>query len=89
MHSSICGKALLVGACILVGSAGWAQQIQKPVAQSVISVDLAVTFGIERSQVVPGQSSFWFKGGGADAAVILWKGLGIAASFTGDTASNE
>jgi len=38
--------------------------------------------------VVPGQSSFWFKGGGADAAVNFWRGLGIAASLTGDTASN-
>jgi len=88
MRISIRGKALLAGVCILAGSAGWAQQSQKPVAQSKVSADLAVTFATERSQVVPGQSSFWFKGGGADAAVNFWRGLGIAASLTGDTASN-
>jgi hypothetical protein len=38
--------------------------------------------------VVPGQASFWFKGGGADAAVTFRNGLGIAASLTGDHASN-
>jgi hypothetical protein len=47
-----------------------------------------VTIATERAQVVPGQTSFWFKGGGADAAVTLWKGLGIAASLTGDTTLN-
>jgi hypothetical protein len=37
---------------------------------------------------VYGQGSFWFKGGGADAAVTFRNGLGIAASLTGDHASN-
>lgn len=89
MRSSIRGKALLAGVCILAGSAGWAQQSQKPVAPPpAVSTDLAVTFAVEHSQVVPGQSSFWFKGGGADAAVTFWKGWGVATSLTGDTASN-
>jgi hypothetical protein len=47
-----------------------------------------VTFATERSEVAPGQCCFWFKGGGADAAVTFWKGLGIAASLTGDHAAN-
>ena len=88
MRSSIRGKALLVGVCILAGPAVWAQQTQRPIVQSNVSADLALTFAVERAQVVPGQSSFWFKGGGADAAVTFWKGLGVAASLTGDTASN-
>jgi hypothetical protein len=89
MRSSIRGKALLAGVCILAGSAGWAQQTQKPVVQpAAFSADLALTFAVEQSQLVPGQASFWFKGGGADAAVTFWKGLGVAASLTGDTASN-
>lgn len=89
MRSSNRGKALLAGVCILAGSAGWAQQTQKPVVQpATVSTDLALTFAVEQSQVVPGQDSFWFKGGGADAAVTFWKGLGVAASLTGDTASN-
>jgi hypothetical protein len=37
---------------------------------------------------VYGQGSFWFKGGGADVAVTFRNGLGIAASLTGDHASN-
>jgi len=36
----------------------------------------------------PSLSSFWFKGGGADAALTFWKGIGIAASLTGDHSSN-
>ncbi len=78
-------KVLLVGAFILAGSVVWAQQSQRP---SAVSTDLAVTFAIERSQVVPDQCCFWFKGGGADATVTFWKGFGVAASFTGDHASN-
>jgi len=82
------GKVLLVGACMLAGAAGWAQQSQKPVAPATVSTDLAATFAVERFQVLPGPGSLWFKGGGADAAVTFWKGLGIAASLTGDHASN-
>src|ERR1035437_3467390 len=88
MRISIRGKVLLVGACILVGAAGWAQQSQMPVAPDKVSTDLAVTFAVEHSQLLPGPASIWFKGGGADAAVTFWKGLGIAASITGDYASN-
>ena len=89
MRSTIRGKALLAGVCLLAGSAGWAQQTPKTVPRAVtVSTDLALTFAVERSQLVPSQSSFWFKGGGADAAVTFWRGLGVAASLTGDTASN-
>jgi len=87
MRVSIRGKVLLVSACMIAGPALWAQQNPKP-ASAAISTDLAVTFATERSQVAPGQCCFWFKGGGADAAVTFWKGLGIAASLTGDHASN-
>jgi outer membrane protein OmpA-like peptidoglycan-associated protein len=55
---------------------------------AAVSTDLAVTFATERSQVVPSVCCFWFKGGGVDAAVTFWKGFGIAASLTGDHASN-
>ncbi len=91
MRISIRGRMLLVSTCMMAGVAAWAQQSQKPVAPataSTISTDVAVTFAGERSQVTPTQDSFWFKGGGADAAVTFWKGFGLAAAFTGDTASN-
>ena len=88
MRRLIRGRMLLVSLCMMAGAAASAQQNQKPASQARVSTDLAVTFAAERSQVVPGQASFWFKGGGADAAVTFWKGLGVAASLTGDTASN-
>jgi outer membrane protein OmpA-like peptidoglycan-associated protein len=88
MRILIRGRVLLVGACILAGSVLWAQQSQKPAAPAAVSTDLAVTFAVEHSQVVPGQNKFWFKGGGADAAVTFWKGLGLAAAITGDHAAN-
>jgi hypothetical protein len=88
MRISNRGKVLLVGACLLAGAAGWAQQSQKLVQKSTVSTDLAITFAGERAQALPGQTSFWFRGGGADAAVTFKSGLGIAASLTGDRASN-
>ena len=88
MRISNRGKVLLVGACLLAGATSWAQQSQKPVAPDTVSTDLAVTFAVERSQAVSSQGSFWFKGGGADAAITFKSGMGIAASLTGDHASN-
>ena len=88
MRISTRGRVLLVSACILAGSIGWAQQSQKPIPPAAVSADLALTFAVERSQVVPSVCCFWFKGGGADAAVSFWKGLGLAATVTGDHASN-
>ena len=88
MRISSRGKVLLVGACLLAGATSWAQQSQKPVAPDTVSTDLAVTFAVERAQAVSSQGSFWFKGGGADAAITFKSGMGIAASLTGDHASN-
>ncbi len=48
---------------------GLGQQSQKPVQPAPVSTDLAVTFAVEHSQVVPSQNTFWLKGGGADAAL--------------------
>jgi outer membrane protein OmpA-like peptidoglycan-associated protein len=73
---------------MLAGAAGWAQQSQKPAAPAAVSTDLGVTFATERSQLVPSNCCFWFKGGGADVAFNFWKGWGIAASLTGDHAGN-
>jgi outer membrane protein OmpA-like peptidoglycan-associated protein len=70
---------------MFTGAAGWAQQSQKPAA---VSTDLGITFATERSQLVPGDCCFWFKGGGADVSFNFWKGWGIAATLTGDHAGN-
>ena len=85
MRISIRGRVLLVSACMISGVALWAQQ--KPVQPATVTTDIAATFAVERAQAVSSQN-FWFKGGGADAAVTFWKGLGLAAAFTGDHAGS-
>jgi len=88
MRISFRGRVLLVSACLMTGLTGWSQQSPKPVAPAAVSTDLSLTFAVERSQVVSNGGGFWLKGAGADAAVTFWKGLGVAASLTGDHASN-
>ena len=87
MRISIRGRMLLVSAFVFAGTALWSQQSQKPLQPPTVSADLAVTFAAEPSQVVSSQN-FWFKGGGADAALTFWKGVGLAATLTGDHAGN-
>jgi outer membrane protein OmpA-like peptidoglycan-associated protein len=78
------GRALVLSVLILAGLSAWSQQ--KPA--SSVYTDIGITFAVERAELVPGQCCFWLKGGGADVAVTFWKGLGIAATVTGDHASN-
>ena len=88
MRRLICESVLLVGACMLMSMAAGAQQSDLSVAHQPVSVDLAVTFSLEKADIVPTQCCFWMNGGGADASITFWKGLGIAASVTGDQISN-
>lgn len=89
MHIHIYGKGLLVAACLLAGATTWGQQNNRAMQSSPRSIDIGATFTAERAYIAPGNCDcFWFKGGGADAAVTLWKGFGIAAALTGDHASN-
>jgi hypothetical protein len=85
MRRSIREGLILVGAFILTGATAWGQQTRKP---APASVDLAITYSPERAQIVPDQCCFWMQGGAADAAATFWKGFGIAASLTGEHASN-
>jgi len=86
MRKLICESVLLVGACILASTGAWAQP--EPATRQAVSADLAVTFNLERADIVPTECCFWMKGGGADAAVTFWRGFGLAASVTGDHVSN-
>jgi hypothetical protein len=61
-----------------------AQQSQK---LAPLYTDLSATYAPERSEIAPGNCCFWMQGGGADAAVTFWKGLGISAALTGGHAS--
>jgi hypothetical protein len=52
------------------------------------ALDLAVTYTPERAKIASTSCDcFWLQGGGTDAAVTLYRGLGLAASFTGQRAS--
>ena len=88
MRTLILGRVYLLSTCLLVNVAGWAQQSQKPAQTEKVSTDVAIVFAGELSRPDPSLSSFWFKGGGVDAAVTFWKGFGIAATLNGDHASN-
>jgi hypothetical protein len=89
MHRSIRGSSLLVGVCLLAGTGALAQRVPGAANQSQVSTDLAVTYATERAELAPGKCGcFWLQGGGVDAAVTFWKGLGVAASFNGGHASN-
>jgi len=87
MRSTTCKAALLAGALALTMHAAAQQKPWQRV--HVESTDVAATFSLEHAQVaLPGGNSFWLKGGSADGSATLWKGLGVAANFTGETASN-
>ncbi len=88
MRVLIGGKLFLVIACMAPGAACWAQQILNPVQPAHVSIDFGVTFAGERSKPDSSLCCFWFKGGGVDASMTLWKGLGVAAAVNGDHASN-
>jgi hypothetical protein len=52
------------------------------------AIDLALTYAPERGKIANASCDcFWLQGGGADAAWTLYRGLGVAASITGQHAS--
>ena len=73
---------------MLAGQVGWGQGTYSPVPRPKMAIDLGVTFAGERSNPVPSLCCFWFKGGGVDAAMTIWKGFGVAATLTGDHGGN-
>jgi hypothetical protein len=74
--------ALLLGAWTLALTAQ-AQQNSQP------SADFAVTYNPERAKVASADCGcFWMQGGSFDAGVPLYRGLGVAASVSGETSAN-
>ena len=75
--------------CLLAGTATWAQKNTTLAPKSQISTDLSVAYSVEQAKLAPGSCGcFWLQGAGVDAAVTFWKGIGLAASFTGEHAGN-
>lgn len=88
MRTSIYQTAFLTSVCLLAAAAGRAQQPLQSASSKELSTDVAFVFDAERSKPDPSLGSFWFKGGGVEAAVTFWRGFGIAAAVNGDHASN-
>jgi hypothetical protein len=88
MHTIFRGGVLLAGA-LTMGMAAGAQQHPSTNKLSIDSVDVAATFNLEHAQVAAtGTPGFWLKGGSGDAAVTLFRGLGLAVNVTGEHAAN-
>jgi outer membrane immunogenic protein len=88
MRTLIFRGVCALSVCLWANAAGWAQPGQRPSQPEKVSTDVAIVFAGELSRPDPSLGSFWFKGGGVDAAVTFWKGFGVAATLTGDHASN-
>jgi hypothetical protein len=87
MQKLICAGVLLVGAM----SFGTLAIAQQPAAKksTPVTTDIAITYSLEHSQVAQvNGNAFWLNGGSLNGAVTFYKGLGIAANFTGEHASN-
>lgn len=53
------------------------------------SIDVSAMFVLEDARVAfQSSNSFWMKGGAADASFNLYRGLGAAVEFSGDTAGS-
>jgi len=88
MRISVCGRLLLASVVAAAFSSALAQA-QNASLKSSAFLDVALTYAAERAQIAPGTCGcFWLQGGGADAALTLWKGLGASATVTGAHASN-
>lgn len=82
---------LLASACLLAvaGTGVWAQNDTTSTPKLQISADLSVNYSLERAKIAPGDCGcFWLQGAGADAAFTFWRGLGLAADFTGEHAGS-
>jgi len=87
MHIKLSAFVLLLGAFSFTQMAQ-AQTAPNPLSFSSRAVDLAVTYTPQYAKVTYGACDcFWFQGGAADASITLYRGFGLAADLTGQTAS--
>jgi hypothetical protein len=71
----------------LTSLTGLAQQ--RPVKPTPAEMDVAITYVAERAKIASIDCGcFWLQGGGLNAAVTFYHGLGVAANLTGGHASN-
>ena len=66
----------------LTSLTGLAQQ--PPVKKTPADIDVAITYVAERAKIASIDCGcFWLEGGGMNAAVTFYRGLGVAANLTG------
>src|ERR1700733_5233863 len=74
--------AVLLGISALALTYTLMAQAQQP--SNSLSADLAVTYTTDRAKIATVDCGcFWMQGGSFDAAVPLFRGLGVAANLTG------
>ncbi len=62
---------------------------QSPTKPTPAEIDVAITYVAERAKIASTDCGcFWLQGGGMNAAVTFYRGLGVAANLTGGHASN-
>lgn len=88
MRNTILAGVILAGVLTVGRPMARAQEQAQPSLFQVSSADLAVTYTTQHSTVTPsGAGSFWMQGAGLDGAFTFFRGLGLAASLTGEHAS--
>jgi len=86
MRILLWGKALLAGACLMIGVAAWCQE-QAPAKHQVSSLDVAVSYDALRNNATTGRN-FWMQGGRVQAHGQFWRGLGVVADVAGMHSGN-
>jgi hypothetical protein len=82
MRYLFCGRALLMGAGIVLGVSAWAQQATLPIKQPATSFEMALTYDSAQANNVPGKN-FWLQGGSVQVHGQFWHGLGVVADVAG------
>lgn len=82
MRTSICGKMLLAGACMMTGVCAWGQLAQTPQGHVPSSTDVAIVYNALQANSVGG-NGFWLQGGSVQFHQQLRRGFGVAADISG------
>ena len=81
MRSTICGRLLLAGACLIFGRNLWGQQ-DGAESPELPKLEVAVLYNSLLTNVVRA-NRFWMQGGSAELGANLIHGFGFAAEVTG------
>jgi hypothetical protein len=76
-------------AVVLLAALALTVTVQAQTGFQSVSADLAATYTLERAKIATTDCGcFWLQGGSVEAAVPLWRGLGVAAVLTGEHNGN-